>query len=941
MAASKVTAYLLHHPVDRVAADGTRAGLERFSRPRPWTRAVHVEEDLSQVLAAGTPSADHTAASHDTTPKLVLLTSDTAAASSEFNDQLARWIDRHGADSVLPVVLGTGWAWDEPKRDFRWSVPATVACVPPILRGAYGNEPRHIELKPDADAEWYRLRNPAFRDKVADIAATVRGVSKDQLEDDDRRQQRRRTRLAAVGAGALACLLVVSTVLGLAAQRGRRAADEERVAAEAATDEAIEQTRAATAARLSAQVLADEPASDRIRGLLAVTAYELDPTSISTAALARSLGEREGHDEAPYNGFERFSNGILEVYEPVDLAQGTALPFLDGEGAAYYPPRDAEFGPFNMLRTTTADGPIESIELRGLREVLAAGGGGRWLLATRDPVSGDTPMLFDYEGASALPPLLYRNLPDVIRPGAGPQSCQVLDRDPCREPVIVDTESWTVTPVRTELGVDAARSNPDDRSWPDPVSQYHFTGDGAHLLSLDPVADQLVVTNVATGTSRTVGPAEYTPLSDFGLIDNELAWHLYGSALTIFQIATADVVAIHELGGLGTPTAVDVDVERGHALVGLAPSTYSLVDLEGLRVKASVTTAEAEEVLLGPNGRWAAIGGGGMAYLVDVDTLTTVVAEGTLFFNAAAGLDEAEFSFDPTGTRLLMRPVNPAFPTIYVMYLDPERWVDEVCQKAGTGLTESEWDRYVGLDGRFDVCQTRSLPAAPSISETEDSEDDRVPNEDETTAASTESAEGTAETDSTEDGGEFADEPATSDLPTGNGAIQLRTDGLGVVSFSVDEATAVEAISAELGEPLSRFLCDVSPESPCGPHDPQGASIAWARLSIWIDAQSGTFASYTVFDDGLDQPVALATPEGLQLGLAAADVLAAYPAGETWAGCQDYETLYEQVHPGMTDGQLRDPGTRYTFTFTDGAVVAIGAANEAMFEFWGLLFCSP
>ena len=168
----------------------------------------------------------------------VLLASPDAVASEWVNRELSHWIASKSANRILLVVTDGTWEWDTTARAL------VGTAVPEPLRAVYGDEPRHVDLR------WARvetdldLRNSRFRDVVAELAAPMHGVDKDELESEDIRLHRRARRLAR---GATS-LLVVLLVLAIARRRARLLQQRRRAQHQAAKArrESAAATQAAT-----------------------------------------------------------------------------------------------------------------------------------------------------------------------------------------------------------------------------------------------------------------------------------------------------------------------------------------------------------------------------------------------------------------------------------------------------------------------------------------------------------------------------------------------------------------------------------------------------------------------------------------------------------------------------------------------------------------------
>jgi hypothetical protein len=100
------------------------------------------------------------------------------------------------------------------------------------LRCALTAEARHLDLRWARDESDLDLRNSRFRSAVADLAAPMLGIPKDELEGEDIRLHRRARLLARTGVSVLAALLVVAIIFGVYAVNQRNRAD-------LATDDAL------------------------------------------------------------------------------------------------------------------------------------------------------------------------------------------------------------------------------------------------------------------------------------------------------------------------------------------------------------------------------------------------------------------------------------------------------------------------------------------------------------------------------------------------------------------------------------------------------------------------------------------------------------------------------------------------------------------------------
>jgi WD40 repeat protein len=227
----------------------------------------------------------------------LLMASPEAAGSEWVQKEVAYWKEKRSAATLLIALTGGDLRWAG--ADFDWD---TTDAIPKLLKGAFADEPRHVDLRWARSEEQLSSRHPRFREDVADIAAALHGISKDEMIGEEIRQHRR-TMAIARGVG-VALLSATAVSLGLYAQAiyrrdearasvqiaeadSRRArmerdrADKERDRANKERDEALLKTRLATAIRLATESRATRERSPQQSVLLAVEAlratYPGDP----------------------------------------------------------------------------------------------------------------------------------------------------------------------------------------------------------------------------------------------------------------------------------------------------------------------------------------------------------------------------------------------------------------------------------------------------------------------------------------------------------------------------------------------------------------------------------------------------------------------------------------------------------------------------------------
>jgi WD40 repeat protein len=330
------------HAADGLLAPRLQEGLQRFAKPWWRRRALHVFRD-DTGLSANPGLWSSITAALDESEYFVLLASPDAAQSTWVNREVEYWKTHNDPAKILPVVSGGAWVWDAAAGDFD---PVLSTAVPAALVGVYAEEPRHIDMRWARDEAQLDLRNGRFRDHVADLAAPIHRMAKDDLAGADVRQHRRTVRTAWAAVIALVVLAVASGVAATAAASNAARAQRNQAAARRARDESDYQ-------RIVAQSR-DLKHGNRTRALLlAVEArHERDDTQSRGALLAallddpRFLGSiADDSSRLPENSVCTLGPSPIAVTGGrdgtiafVDLAQrrhlGTPLALTDADGQA-------------------------------------------------------------------------------------------------------------------------------------------------------------------------------------------------------------------------------------------------------------------------------------------------------------------------------------------------------------------------------------------------------------------------------------------------------------------------------------------------------------------------------------------------------------------------------------------------------------------------------
>jgi len=273
------------HRADAVVAPILQRALERIGTPF-WRRAgIRVFRDDASLPASPAlwPSIEAGLAK---SAHLVLLASPASAESVWVDREVRWWLEHRRAEGLLIVVTAGEIAYDETTSDFDWQ---RTTCLPPALRGVFKAEPHWTDLRFATGPEHRTLRNSGFRSAALSVAAAIRGVAKDDLENEDVRQHRRSVALLTVLALATAVAVYIARSESESASTNLKEAESRRLAAEALID--LEQDRGVEAATLKATIAWRLAPTQEARRAL----RRIDET---TPDIARVLGQHTGSPRA-------------------------------------------------------------------------------------------------------------------------------------------------------------------------------------------------------------------------------------------------------------------------------------------------------------------------------------------------------------------------------------------------------------------------------------------------------------------------------------------------------------------------------------------------------------------------------------------------------------------------------------------------------------------
>jgi WD40 repeat protein len=250
------------HRHDGVCGPALQGRLERFAKPWYRMRALRVFCDTSNL--SGSPALW---AAIENALQLsqwfILLASPDASRSTWVNREVQWWIDHRSVEHMLIVGTSPGLTWDRGLGDW-----AADAPVPPALRGAFPSEPLCVQLS-DLSRDRHAVLIPD--DRVAEIAAPIRGLTKDMLTGEHLRLHRRAMRLVQGTAAFLLALSIGLAVVAWVAVQARQ--------------QAVSELKAAISGQLMAQSEALGNADPVLARLESIAAWRIDPSQASRYAM--------------------------------------------------------------------------------------------------------------------------------------------------------------------------------------------------------------------------------------------------------------------------------------------------------------------------------------------------------------------------------------------------------------------------------------------------------------------------------------------------------------------------------------------------------------------------------------------------------------------------------------------------------------------------------
>ena len=180
------------HAVDGKLAPALQRGLQRFAKP--WDRARGLRVFRDEVSLSADPGLWSSIVKALDAPPTTSFCSRLHRRPPLRGSRAKQHIGarrRPKADVLIALTEGE-LAWDGPACDFDWQ---RTNALPPTLSGVFNEEPRYVDLRWARSAEHLSLSHPRFRDAIAELAAPLYGLPKDEIavvvSEEGRRAERK------------------------------------------------------------------------------------------------------------------------------------------------------------------------------------------------------------------------------------------------------------------------------------------------------------------------------------------------------------------------------------------------------------------------------------------------------------------------------------------------------------------------------------------------------------------------------------------------------------------------------------------------------------------------------------------------------------------------------------------------------------------------------
>jgi WD40 repeat protein len=234
---------------DDLLSQRVQDGLQRIAKPWWKRRSLTVFRDQT-TLSANPGLWSSIADAIDESQYFLMLASPEAAASPWVAREVAQWRARRGSDGLLLLLTSGEIVWDDAAGDFDADASTALGAA---FASCFAEEPRYVDMRWARSELQLDLTNGRFRDQIAELAAPVHGMAKDELAGVDVRQHRRTIRHAFAAGISLVLLTLAAVATSVFAVNAAASARHNASRARAEEKRANVQATLASSARADAE----------------------------------------------------------------------------------------------------------------------------------------------------------------------------------------------------------------------------------------------------------------------------------------------------------------------------------------------------------------------------------------------------------------------------------------------------------------------------------------------------------------------------------------------------------------------------------------------------------------------------------------------------------------------------------------------------------------
>jgi hypothetical protein len=204
------------HGPDGHVAVALERGLQAMARRWNQIRSLRIFLDRGSL----SPNSDLRRAIENSLRSsryFILLASPSSAGSEWVDREVEIWQRTREPETFIIALAGGTVHWSDADGDFDWT---RTNALPARLAGWFDSEPLWVEFEWAKSQNKPSIREARFRAAVTSIAATIHGVSPDELDSEDIRQHRFFVIVRRVAFVAIAMAVVLS--LGATGYAGRQ-----------------------------------------------------------------------------------------------------------------------------------------------------------------------------------------------------------------------------------------------------------------------------------------------------------------------------------------------------------------------------------------------------------------------------------------------------------------------------------------------------------------------------------------------------------------------------------------------------------------------------------------------------------------------------------------------------------------------------------------------